>query len=147
MMICNFDNRKLVLYLFNELAPDERTQVDDHVRWCRECEQELAELKNCADFYRTHPAVMPPALHFAEKLDRSHAMQSLKRRRKFRRLVPAFGAVTLIILMTISLLWFFRYDKDARYWSLENSWEGPYRYHFEKIDRTIETIKNDEFFN
>lgn len=146
MMMCKLEKTKLISYLFNELSSDESGEIVKHIDSCRTCQSELAQLKSTINFYDSRRDIEPPILKFiTTPRHRNFALQRWTRK-KARRLIPAFGLVGLLVIVTISFLWIFKPDNRSSYWSLENSWEGPYRYHFEKIDYTIEKIKRDEFF-
>lgn len=147
MMKCKLEKAKIISYLFNELSSDESCEIMKHIDSCRTCQSELGQLKSTINFYDSQRQIEPPILKIiTTPRHRNFARQSWTRK-KARRLIPAFGLVGLLVIVTISFLWFFKPDKNSSYWSLENSWEGPYRYQFERIDRTVETIMNDEFFN
>lgn len=144
--MCSFDKTKLVLYLFNELTVYERKGVESHVRSCNECEFELVQLKSSFYDYNALQPIDPPVLQFAGESDRKKLVGQHGKRIKIRKLMPAFGLAILIIMMITAVFWFVKPNRTSSYWSLENSWEGPYQYHFKSIDHTVEMIKNDKFF-
>ena len=146
-MKCSFDRTKLILYLFNELSSAEREEVAAHLNFCAECASEAEQLNSVLDRWPSQQVVAPPALQIRNKKPKRKLARQPRLTRKARRLIPAIGFAVLLAIIAFSVLWRFGGNKSSSYWSLENSWEGPYRYQFERIDRTIETIKNDEFFN
>jgi len=146
MVTCKFEKIKLIQYLFNELSPGEKDDIADHLNSCQSCQTELTQLSSAMNFYSSQQEVDPPALQFVTNKEQKDLIRLRMTRKKARKLIPAFGFIVLVIIITLSSLWLFTTDRNSSYWSLENSWEGPYRYYFEKIDHTIETIKNDEFF-
>ena len=146
-MKCNFDRTKLILYLFNEGLPAEREEVAAHLKSCAECASEAEQLNSVLDSWPSQQEVAPPTLQIIKMNRRQELARQPRLTRKARRLIPAIGFAVFLAIIAFSVLWRFGGNKSSNYWSLENSWEGPYRYHFEKIDRTIETIKKDNFFN
>ena len=146
-MKCNFDRTKLILYLFNEGSPAEREEATAHLKSCAECASEAEQLNSVLDRWPSQQVVAPPALKIIKMKRQQESARQPRLTRKARRLIPAIGFAVFLAIIAFSMLWRLGDNKSSNYWSLENSWEGPYRYHFEKIDRTIETIKNDEFFN
>jgi hypothetical protein len=147
MATCKLKKTKLILYLFDELSASEKDNIADHINSCQSCQRELKQLNTSVSFYNSLQGIDPPAIRLVTNKGRKNLVRHRMTRKKARKLIPAFGFVSLVIIITISYFCLFKTDKNSRYWSLENSWEGPYRYHFERIDSTIETIKNDTFFN
>lgn len=41
------DERLLTLYHYNELQPEERLQLEEHLKWCSQCRNSLSQLSNC----------------------------------------------------------------------------------------------------
>ncbi|MDZ7342361.1 MAG: zf-HC2 domain-containing protein [candidate division KSB1 bacterium] len=146
MANCNFDRTKFIAYLFDELEIAEREELADHLQTCGECAAEVEQLSSVLDRWPTQQ-FEPPPLQLVWKAEQPKAVHQRLKKRKARRLVPAFGFAVAIAVIVFFLSWFLGENKKSNYWSIENSWEGPYRYHLESIDRTIETIKKDNFFN
>lgn len=147
MTKCNFDRTRLILYRFNELAPAEQEEVAAHLKSCKDCALEVEQMNSVLDRWPSQQIVAPPALQIRTKKSKRALARQPRLTRKARRLIPAIGFAVFLAIIAFSVLWRLGDNKSSNYWSLENSWEGPYRYYLEQIDRSIETIKNDKFFN
>ncbi len=146
-MKCSFDRTKLILYLFNEGSPAEREEATAHLKSCADCALEVEQMNSVLDSWPSQQEVAPPTLQVIKKNSRQELARQPRLTRKARRLIPAIGFAVFLAIIAFSALWRLGDNKSSNYWSLENSWEGPYRYHLESIDRTVETIKKDNFFN
>jgi anti-sigma factor RsiW len=147
MMKCKFDRSKLILYLFNEVTSAEREEISAHIESCEVCALELEQLSSVRSRWPNQPIADPPSLHIVKTPARQKLVRQPRRARRVRRLIPALGFAIVLAIIAFSLIWRLAINKRSNYWSIENSWEGPYRYHFEAIDRTIDRIQNDKFFN
>jgi len=146
-MMCKFDKNRLLLYLFDELEEHERDVIRDHVRQCGQCRKRLEEYNFSRDFFDSLPKPGPPELRVV-----SQVLPSKPKLKKgiftfLRRPRVQFGVAFVVLCVLLSLFLLLKPGKDYRDWTVENSWEGPYQYHLNKIEQTIETIKNDQFYN
>jgi anti-sigma factor RsiW len=146
-MKCNFDRTKLILYLFDELAPVEQEEANAHLKSCEHCALELEQMNSVLDTWPSQQQIEPPLLQVAMKLEEKRSAHQRMIKKRARKFLPAFGFAVAVAIFAFLGSWFLGDNKKSNFWSLENSWEGSYRYHFESIDRTVETIKKDNFFN
>jgi|GEM_PF-5123102 len=109
MMECKVAQELLNAYIDGELAEAERDQLDDHLRSCPQCADELAELQAVIALCRNLPEVEPPAF-FREQLyrrltteleqERKSLWQSVltwARRRTYRSVTAALASVLILI--------------------------------------------------
>ncbi|MGI5838945.1 MAG: DUF4349 domain-containing protein [bacterium] len=120
-MECKAAQELMSDYLDDELSEEERIRLDEHLRACSRCADELAELRTVVSLCRSLPAVEPPAV-FREQLYRRLAAEigpekkSLWQifrdwaRRGTYRSVAAVFASAIIFIFSLNGVVALRYD-------------------------------------
>ena len=106
-MKCPECDEKLVDYLYNELAPDEKLRMDEHFKDCAYCAKELSQLQFVSTAFQQLKHQEPAALVHQRILAHAKDMAPQKRGSWLTQFIfkPAPVAI-VVLLMAVGLLYY-----------------------------------------
>ena len=106
-MKCPECDGKLVDYLYNELAPDERLKMDEHFKACEYCAKELSQLQFVSTSFQKLKHQEPPALVHQRILAHAKDMAPQQRGSWLTQFIfkPA-PAVALVLLIAVGVFYY-----------------------------------------
>ncbi|MBN1382956.1 MAG: DUF2275 domain-containing protein [Deltaproteobacteria bacterium] len=110
-MTCNEINKRLPAYLENDLTPEDKKIVEDHLATCDTCHQALAEFKMTLSLLKDLPEVEPPPFYEQKIMARIHEDATSKSGilkklfYPFRIKIPLQAMVTICIAVFAFLIY------------------------------------------
>ena len=101
-MKCPECDERFVDYLYNELHPEEKRRMDEHLKTCESCTKQLSQLRFVRTSFQHLKDQEPPSLVHQRIL--AHAKDIVSQKRRFWLadflFKPAAGTVTVILIAT-----------------------------------------------
>ncbi|MCG8604574.1 hypothetical protein MJD09_06175 [bacterium] len=147
-MKCDIKNELLIGYVYEDLHPEEKQALEDHLPHCSKCQSTLAEFASTIDFLRIWPDEEPNLqLTFVE--DQASILETLRLRWltaiKWRKVGVGFLATTAAALLFLSLLNFQASYSQGNFAVRLSLWPGSALEESEPVDPMSLPVTKAEF--